>query len=296
VVGSRAPNLGGTLANIGGTLSVGNDVSRTGLTLDDSGSGTAKQVTFTDQGITGLAPAPIDFVPTQLSALVVDAGSGGDTFDLSGFSHAATVDGGTGAANTLLATKDVARFTLADNELQTSDGMDVRLAHFGMADLTGGALASTFDVSGWTGTGTLNGGGGQDTVVANANASFTLADSALDRTGAGRLALEGIHNADLPDSGGSHAFDVGGWTGSGTLTGDTGKTDTVVATKNAASFTLADRNLGTSDGMSLNLSNLTRAQLTGGPGNTAFDVSGWTGTGSLDGGGGPCHGGRSQGG
>jgi hypothetical protein len=347
VVGSRAPNLGGTLANIGGTLSVGNDVSRTGLTLDDSGSGTAKQVTLTDQGITGLAPAPIDFVPTQLSALVVVAGSGGNTCDLSGFSHAATIDGGTGAANTLSATKDVARFTLADNELQTSDGMDVRLAHFGMADLTGGALASTFDVSGWTGTGTLNGGGGQDTVVANDNASVTLADSALDRTGAGRLALEGIHNADLTDSGGSHAFDVGGWTGSGsvtgggssdtitatknadftltntalvtgdgmnltlasigtanltggagnhtfdvggwtgtgTLTGDAGKTDTVVATKNAASCMLADRNLGTSDGMSLNLSNLTRAQLTGGPGNTAFDVSGWTGTGSLDGGG-----------
>jgi hypothetical protein len=285
VLGSLAPNLGGTLASLSGAVTVTNSGSSTSLTLDDSGSSSPKQVTVTDGGITGLAPTPIDFVAAELSPLTVDAGSGSDTFDVSGFTHAATIDGGTGGTNLVTVTKDVPLFTLADKELKTSDNMDVHLAHFGVAELTGGTSANTFDVSGWTGTGTLESEGGTDTVAARKDGKFALTDSRLLTSDGMSLALQHLSVANLTGGPSNNLFDVGGWTGSGSIDGGGGP-NKVVATRDT-DFNLSDTALSDSAGMALSLAHIQSAALTGGDGPNQFVVSNWTGNAVLDGRGDP---------
>src|SRR5208282_6321636 len=56
--------------------------------------------------------------------------------------------------------------------------------------------------------------------------------------------------------------------------------DTVTASKNAG-FTLTNTSLSSTDGMTLGLSGITKANLTDTAGGHTFTVSGWTGSGSL---------------
>jgi hypothetical protein len=57
--------------------------------------------------------------------------------------------------------------------------------------------ANTFNVSGWTGTGTLKAPAGKGTVVASKNAGYTLTDSELSCTDGMALSLSGITKANL---------------------------------------------------------------------------------------------------
>ena len=80
---------------------------------------------------------------------------------------------------------------------------------------------------------------------------------------------------------GGGTFTVSGWTGSGSLSAPASNPDTIDASKNA-NFTLFDTSLSTSDGMSMDLSGITSANLTySDTGGITFTVSGWTGSGSL---------------
>src|SRR5262249_59617039 len=95
------------------------------------------------------------------------------------------------------------------------------------------------------------------------------------------MALASVEVANLTGGASANAVDVGGWTGTGSLSGQ-GSNDTVAATKNANS-TLADAALGASDGLSMTLASIEVANLTGGASANAFDVGGWTGAGAIDG-------------
>jgi hypothetical protein len=109
-VGSQAPLLGGTLANIASGLQIfspyGTNYSAT-VILDDSGDTTGRQVTFDNTPaalvVRGLSPAsaPISISLGTGSGLNVYGGSGGNVFHVnSAPSFPLTIDGGTGA-NTL---------------------------------------------------------------------------------------------------------------------------------------------------------------------------------------------------
>src|SRR5439155_5618597 len=71
-------------------------------------------------------------------------------------------------------------FTLAATRL-IGPGSDA-LSGIEQALLTGGAGNNVFTVSGWAGTATLAGGGGQDTVVSANDANFVLSDIRLTRS------------------------------------------------------------------------------------------------------------------
>ena len=165
--------------------------------------------------------------------------------------------------------------------LQTTDGMNLSLNGFTKATLTGGTGNNSFTVGGWTGTGTLTGGGGSDTLAATRNASMTLTTTSLAATGFGRLTLSSLEAAQLTGGGGNDLFTVTGWNGMGSLTGG-GGSDTVVASRNA-NFTLSDIQLLASNGLTMALSGLRIANLTGGLSANTFTVSGWTGSGTLNG-------------
>ena len=188
--------------------------------------------------------------------------------------------------DTVVATK-IANFTLSDSLVTASDGLSMTLSGFVVAELFGGAGDQQFDVSGWTGRGELVGNGGNDTVVSTKAGLQVLTNSRLSASDGLHIPLIGIANADLTDSTiGSHSsnyFYVSGWTGGGSLTG-TGN-DGIIATKNA-DFTLSNSLFASSDGLNMATTGISRAYLTGGPGNNQFDVSGFTGSGQLTGGGG----------
>ena len=219
-----------------------------------------------------------------------------DLTDSSTGTHAAVfldVSGWTGGGalvgsgnDTVVATKN-SNFTLSDSLVTASDGLSMTLSGFVVAELFGGAGNQQFDVSGWTGRGELVGNGGSDTVVSAKAGNQILTNSQLSASDGLHIPLIGIANADLTDSAtGTHPANylyVSGWTGGGALVGS--GNDGVVATK-TANFTLTDTLITASDGLSMTLSGLVVAELTGGAGDQQFDVSGWTGRGELVGNGG----------
>ncbi len=206
---------------------------------------------------------------------------GGDGHDtLNGAAGADTLNGGTGNdsldggadSNTLVASGDV-NFTLTNISL-TGAGTDA-LANLQIANLTGGTSSNSFTVSDWTGTGSLNGGGGSDTVVASRDANFTLSDTELIASNGLSMTLASIGIASLGGGVSNNNFTVSAWTGSGTLNGSIG-TDRIVAVRDT-DMTLTDT-----------LSGIESGNLTGGNNSNTFTVSGWTGSGRIAGALGPA--------
>jgi uncharacterized delta-60 repeat protein len=209
-------------------------------------------------------------------------GAGNNTFTVSGWTGGGLLTGG-GGMDTIAAIKNV-NATLSNTGLASGDGMSVVLSGFSNANLTGGSHNDTFTVSGWTGTGTITGGGGLATVQAVKNANFTLTNAMLTTSDGMALTLSAIAYGRLFGKTGNNTYDVSGWSGAGSISGS-GSTDTLDVTKDA-NMTLSNIGLYTGDGLSMSLSGLSNANLTGGAGNNTFTVNGWTGTGSIVGGGG----------
>ena len=136
------------------------------------------------------------------------------------YTGAALVDGREGI-DTIVSTAD-ADHRLSDWNLRRSDGMSVSLASVERAELAGGLLANTFEVSGWTGSGTLTGGGGRDVVVATRDFDLTLTDTGLTCLLGPNLTLSGIPVARLTGGLGNNTLDASGFTGSATLLGGLG--------------------------------------------------------------------------
>ncbi len=136
-------------------------------------------------------------------------------------------------------------------------------------DLTGGLGVNHF-------TGSISG----TTTVVETGADLTLSNASLTGDGIDDIFRE-IKSAQLTDVIGGGTFTVSGWTGSGSLSAPASNPDAVYATK-GANFTLANTLLASGDGMSMNLSGITSANLTdSSTGGITFTVSRWTGGGSL---------------
>ncbi len=127
---------------------------------------------------------------------LIQGGAASDVFVVGGTSAAAarktntidaplTLQGGTGA-NSVSVTADV-DFTLSNTSLQLSNGASISLASIGQATLTTGTTDDTFNVSQWTGSATLVGGGGLDQIVSSVNASAVLTDTSLTRSNGAEL-------------------------------------------------------------------------------------------------------------
>ena len=234
-----------------------------------------------------------DGMSLGLSGITTANLGGIGTFTMSGWTGGGSLSGSgngiSGAHGVVTASKD-ADYTLTDGSLSSTDGMSLKLKGFTTANLAATSAGETFTVSGWTGGGSLSGGGNGSSaatgnVTASKNAGFTLANASLSSTDGMTMVMKGITSADLVDTGpGGNLFTVSGWTHAGSLTGSTVSVDTVEAVKNA-DFTLTDASLASTDGMSLGLSAITIANLGATSGGKTFTVGGWTGSGLLDGGG-----------
>ena len=94
------------------------------------------------------------------------------------------------------------------------------------ANLTGGTGNDLFTVSGWTGRGTLTGGGGVDTAYDSNNVNFTVSNTSLT-AGTMVMTLASVANAILIGGTGNNTFAVSG-TENAILSGGAGN-DTMTA-------------------------------------------------------------------
>jgi hypothetical protein len=94
-IGSTAPAVGGTLANIRGPVSLVGGFGFSLLNVDDSGDLAARTATLTATAISGLSPAPINFNP-HTNGMTIRGGHGGNTFHVGATNVATSLFSGTG--------------------------------------------------------------------------------------------------------------------------------------------------------------------------------------------------------
>ena len=146
-----------------------------------------------------------------------------------------------------------------------------------VAVLTGSSGTSdSFNVSGWTGTGSLIAPSGTGTVTDVGAGAISLTNAQLTAPNM-TLSLSGIITANLTDDDSGSSFTVTGWTGGGKLVG----TSEMLVNSVTSSVTLANTSLMVTGLPNLTLKGITVANLTDTAGGNTFTVSGWTGTGSL---------------
>jgi hypothetical protein len=198
--GAGGSAQGGGVYTSGGALTV--ITSGTISTNSVKGGGAAQGGDATTGGTGG---------PGQGGGLYSSGATGNDTL---------SAKGGTG---TVIATGD-ANYTLTNSLLTVSTGGTFKLTGIKNAVLTGGASNNMFTVSGWTGTASLIGGGGTDTVVDVANAqTFTLTKSSLSISSGGTFALSGIGQAILIGGTRTTTMNAAGFHGTAVLDGGGGK-------------------------------------------------------------------------
>ncbi len=267
------------------TLGSGDSITISGAGSINTDGGAGDDVfNLTSSGvITALGGTENDtFTLSGGGTLAVDGGDGTNSYNVSAFTGGGNITGGAGG-DTLIATNDVADFGLTNSQLTRTGLLTIAFTSIEVANLTGGASPNVFTVSGWSGTGTLDGLGGSDTVVAvNDVAVFGLSNNQLTRTGLGNLALANIEVANLTGGASGNTFNVSNWSGTGTLDG-LGSSDILVAVNDVANFGLSDTQLTRTGLGNLTLANLEVSNLTGGAGSNTFTVTGWSGTGTLDG-------------
>ena len=165
----------------------------------------------------------------QSVTLNAASASTANSFTLSSWSGNATLNG-LGGNNTLAvvpnSTVGGVNDVLSDSSLQVTGGLtqSIGLNDIQTANLGGASKgASSFDVSSWTGNGSLTGYGAGNTVLAiNDIAAFNLSDTILSRTGRGDMALSAIQIANLTGGASANTFTVSKWSGNGTLDGKEG--------------------------------------------------------------------------
>jgi hypothetical protein len=211
-LGSKAPALGGTLANLLGNVQVGNLAGSTSLLVDDSGDGTGQSLGITNQAVYvfGLAHPLLTYTAGQVNALTILGGRGNDTFSVpySLVGMTLTVDGGAGSNNLFVPnTTNTWQFT-GPNQ----GSLDGSVTFQNMQTLIGGALADVFafHTSGRL-DGTLTDTGGVNTLDYSAYTGDIIVDLALGlATGVAGGAAGGVY----------HIANVIGSIGNDVLVGD----------------------------------------------------------------------------
>jgi hypothetical protein len=158
------------------------------------------------------------------------------------------------------------------------------IAGTGNEELKGGAGNDTFVTSvALPGQDTVIGGGGSDTIQDSGATNYLLTNAQLTDNGvvgSGTVNLTGIQNAVLTGSASGTTFDFEGWTGNAAVVG-VGGYNTLVVNRNDPLFTLTNSKLTFSDGTYITMQNIQNVVLTGRTG-SVFDVSGYTGTDTLN--------------
>jgi ELWxxDGT repeat protein len=235
------------------------------------------------------------FLLDHISRAFLTGSAEDDTFDISGWSFngdntlangfGGKLDGA-GGTDSITKRASLTNFTLSDTALNTSDNMAMQLTSLESATLEQtGTAGVTFNFSDWTGGGLFQGNTGSDSLVYNSNnfSQIEIADAWVRINSQPDIVLSKIENSSV--TGGDAAQRIGysnySWTGTQTFDG-AGGADAVVMQRNA-NFVV--RNTFMKAGtFSVTLSNVEAFTATGGAAVNTFDISFWTGSGTIEGG------------
>ncbi len=150
------------------------------------------------------------------------------------------------------------------------------------AVLTGVAGGSVFDVSGWTGSATLIGVDGLNTVLVNRDADFTLAGNVLTLSSGGVFTMSGIQRLVMTGGSSSNVFDLTEWLGDVQAEVAGGVGDVLVGPSTDGIWTITGTDTGNVNGV-LSFSSISTVR--GGAGNdTVQFATGAILSGDFDGG------------
>ncbi|HZL34007.1 MAG TPA: calcium-binding protein [Tepidisphaeraceae bacterium] len=223
-----------------------------------------------------------DTVTVGNGADIINAGNGNDSIFAGNGIDLITLGGGN---DSVLAGDGGDRITTGDGNSTISSGAgnDVIRAGAGNNKINSGPGDDIIDIG--AGADTVDGGSGNNVLVQQADVDQALANGLLTAGGA-VTAFSNIGRVSLAGESANHNFDVSGWTNGGSVQITGGSGTNTVTSSDDTNFTLNNSSLARSDGNAFALSNIQNAILTGGTSSNAFDVSGWTGTATLNGGGG----------
>jgi len=243
------------------------------VNLGNGTNGTATGVSGSVSGVTAVIGSSNNY------QAVLNAGSVPDVTLTGGLGS--NVLFGNGAGDSVL--ESIGSSYTLTNGVLTGTGASFGDALFGIKIVT--LYGTSFNVSGWTGTGSLIATGSAATVTASKNANFDLSNSSLQTSDGMSLSLSGIRVANLSGTGHDNVFGISYWTGTGSLADTAGLIGVTVLN---SSVTLTNSSV-TAGPMALALSGFITADLTElsdtnpSPGSYNYNVSGWTHQGFLEG-------------
>lgn len=204
-------------------------------------------------------------------------GSANDTFTLNGGSVTGSINGGSGT-NTLVADNVANMFTITGTNAGTMTGVSSGFAN--IQNLTGGTSNDQFILSGGSLSGSINGGGGTNSLTANNTTNAWSITGSDAGSVSGVSGFSSIQN--LNGGSGADTFSLNGGTLSGDINGGSGS-NTIVGDNVSNTWNLSGTNAGSVTGIGGVFSNI--QNLTGGSsGNNFIFADNANLTGSINGG------------
>jgi Ca2+-binding RTX toxin-like protein len=189
-----------------------------------------------------------------------------------------------GAGSDTVVKRGSGTFTLSNYSL--SAGSDyVSISSIENATLIGGNGTDIFNMTGWTGGVTIQGGGGLNTLMDSADGNFVVLPNLLTRTVGSVVStihFSEIDNVHLTGGFGNNTFDLSAWPNQAVLSGGYWGTDTVRVAGNV-DYMLTDVLLQRPGLGMIRLSGFENAIITGGSSANTFNLSNWNQAASLDG-------------
>ncbi len=280
--GTAANRFGGLIAANGGTDQLIKQANLTSGSVSDLELSTSDGMHLTFAG---------NVTPT-----VEDKDASPVTLDITGLTRAAKLIA-TGNASDEIVLSEPFFNVVFDATTVKVNQFSFSAVGFNSATVNGSAndQSAWFRNLGWTGTQTLNGGGGNDMVIVSADQNLTVAPALLS-LGAAPF---NVHLSEVeafkfkafdtkiggPSSSHDNTVTLADWAGTGIIEAGDGNDQLVVAkTDNVAhNFDLKPTNFAL-DGKNIQLISVDDAILTGGAGSDTFNLSNWKGLATVDGG------------
>ncbi|WP_254508181.1 Ig-like domain-containing protein [Anatilimnocola floriformis] len=220
---------------------------------------------------------------TQIEQVELTGTPTADIFTLTNVNLIVLLDAGAGS-DTLAYTGE-GNFVLSDALLKRTQGTttyNLPLTTIESLRLNGGQANDSFDLTAWTKTLVLAGGGGTDTIIAGNDVNYSLSDTLFIRGALPMIAHSTMENALLTGGASNNTFDISGWTKTATLTGG-GGTDKLVVFDNVATTTLTNTLLTHTGRGNVTLASIEAADITDGVGNNTVTATTFTGELKVDG-------------
>jgi hypothetical protein len=204
------------------------------------------------------------------------------TYDLNGWTGKATIEAGTGT-DTLTVRAIATNASLTDTALTIGTAQIGTLKDFENAILYGTSASQTFNVAGWTNTGSIFGVGGTDSLLDTDSGAFLMQGTTYTAPSKAVWTLDKV-GVNLTGSNTRDSFAIRNWTGGAVAFNGVNGQDSLLVEANAnITITPTLLTIG-SIKSTINSASIDSLTLIGGASANTFTLTGWNKKTSIDGG------------